>query len=288
MPTSGCCRWPRLASFAAVGLLAAAVTVAGGCGSAPAKRRDVRIAGSDTMLLLNRRLAEAFMRARPGIAVLVEGGGTGGGVRALLDRRVDLAAASRPFTPDEVRALHDRFGTLGLRFLVARDALSVYLNPANPVRNLSLEQLRAVFSGAVTRWSEVGGPDREIVVVVRPPSSGTYRFFRDHVLGNADYAGDAITATRTNDVVAAVRRQPWAVGYGAVIHGTDLPKARIDGVEPSLDSVRSGRYPLARYLYFYAVRPPEGPNKEFLDWCVAPAGQQVVAEVGFVPLWTGD
>jgi phosphate transport system substrate-binding protein len=248
----------------------------------------VRIAGSDTMLLLNRRLAETFMRTHPGVAVLVEGGGTGAGVRALLDRRVDLTAASRPFTPDEVRALHDRFGTLGLRYLVARDALSIYLNPANPVRDLSLGQLRDVFSGTATRWSEVGGPDREIVVVVRPPNSGTYRFFEDHVLGDADYADHAVTATRTSDVVEAVRRDPWAVGYGAVIHGTDLPKARIEGVSPSLDSVRSGRYPLARYLYFYAVRPPEGPNKEFLDWCMAPAGQRVVAEVGFVPLWAGD
>jgi phosphate transport system substrate-binding protein len=264
-----------------------AVAVAVGCSSAPARSRDVRVAGSDTMLLLNRRLAEAFMRTHPGIAVVVEGGGTGGGVRALLERRVDLTAASRPFTPDEVRALHDRFGTLGVRFLVARDALSVYLNPANPVRELSLLQLRAVFSGAVTRWSEVGGPDREIVVVVRPPSSGTYRFFKDHVLGDGDYTRSAVVVTRTGDVVEAVRREPWSVGYGAVIHGTDLPKARIEGVSPSLDSVRSGRYPLARYLYFYAVRPPEGTNKEFLDWCLAPAGQEVVAEVGFVPLWIG-
>ena len=237
------------------------------------------------MLPLNRRLAEAFMRSHPEVAVLVEGGGTGVGVEALVARRVDLAAASRPFTPDEIRALHERFETLGLRFLVARDALSVYIHPSNPIRELTLDQLRAVFSGETGRWSEVGGPDEPITVVIRPPNSGTFRFFRDHVLRDVNYSATAVTVSRTRDVVEAVRDRPNAIGYGAVIYGTDLPRVRVDGEEASVENVRDGDYPLARYLYFYATSTPEGTTKEFLDWCVGPEGQAVVADVGFVPLW---
>jgi phosphate transport system substrate-binding protein len=287
MPTSACFRWLKRASAAALGL-ALLIAGSGGCRTAPADRPEVRIAGSDTMLALNRRLAEVFMRTHPGVAVEVMGGGTGSGVDALINRQVDLTAASRPFTADEIRSLHDRFETIGLRFLIARDALSVYVNPSNTVRDLSLDQLRAIFSGRITRWSDVGGPDEPIVVVLRPPSSGTYRFFREHVLKDADYSPAAMAAIRTGDVVAAVRERPGAVGYGAVIHGTDLPRVRVEGVDASVENVRTGSYPLARYLYFYATAPPEGTNKQFLDWCVGPEGQAVVADVGFVPLWIDD
>jgi phosphate transport system substrate-binding protein len=268
-------------------LVTVAVAVVG-CSTAPAERKDVRIAGSDTMLDLNRRLAEVFMRANPGVAVLVEGGGTGTGVGALLDRRIDLAAASRPFTPDEVRALYEEFGTIGLRFMVARDALSVFVHPSNPIRDLDRGQLRALFSGAITRWSELGGADEQVVVVNRPPNSGTHRFFRDHVLRDAEYAPDAVTVSRTRDVVSAVEAHGGAIGYGAVIFGTELPKVRVDGVEASVANVRDGSYSLARYLYFYAVSPPDGNNKLFLDWCLGDDGQAVVSDVGFVPLWITD
>jgi phosphate transport system substrate-binding protein len=275
---------PKLGSFCAVGLAIVALWAAG-CHTAPAERRDVRIAGSDTMLDLNRRLAEAFMRANPGVAVLVEGGGTGSGIKALLERRVDLAAASRPFTPDEVSGLFEEFGTIGLRFLVARDALSVFIHPANPIRDLDQDQLRALFTGESTNWSAVGGYEEQVVVVNRPPNSGTHRFFRDHVLRGTEYVADAVTVPRTVDVVSAVGAHPGAIGYGAVIFGTELPKVRIDGVEGSVDNVRDGSYPLGRYLYFYATAPPDGNNKLFLDWSLGPEGQAVVSEVGFVPLW---
>jgi phosphate transport system substrate-binding protein len=240
------------------------------------------------MLELNRRLAEAFMREHAGVAVRVSGGGTGIGVTELVENRVDLCAASRPFTPEEVSELHARFETLGLRFLIARDALSVYLHPTNPIRDLSFDQLAMIFAGKVTRWSEVGGNDLPIEVVVRPPNSGTYRFFKDHVLKGQEYAAGATSAARTNDVVDLVAARPGAIGYGGLVYGQDLVHCRLGGIDPSPESVRNGSYPLARYLYFYATQPPAGRNKEFLDWCVSPAGQEVVADIGFVPLWIGD
>lgn len=284
MPTNGCCPSRTTAEPVLLGLLIAAVATAG-CGSMADGDGGVRVAGSDTMLPLNRRLAEAFMRDHPGVAVRVSGGGTGAGVEALLAGRVDLCAASRPFRPDEVSALFERFGTIGLRFLIARDALSVYLHPDNPVRSLTMEELAAVFSGAAGRWSDVGGADEPIEVVIRPSSSGTHHFFRDHVLGDADYAPSALVAARPSDVEEAVRLRPAAVGYGGIVPGLDLVHLLIDGAEPGPEAVRRGDYPLSRYLYFFATRPPTGAAADFVDWCLGPEGQRVVAEVGFIPLW---
>lgn len=274
-------RWPADLGVAAL-VLAAILAVA--C-SAIEGRPEVVIEGSDTMLELNRRLAEEFMRANPGVAVRVSGGGTGSGVDALVAGRVDLCAASRPFTPGEISALHDRFETLGVRVLVARDALSVYLHPSNPVNDLTLGQLRGVFAGTITSWAAVAGAEAPVVPVVRPPSSGTYRFFRDHVLRGLAYASSARTAVRTSDVVRMVAGDPSAIGYGAIVYGRELTHCRLDGVAPSVQSVRDGSYPLARYLYYYAAEPPEGKVAAFTDWCVGPSGQAVVSEVGFVPLW---
>jgi phosphate transport system substrate-binding protein len=282
MRISACCPARSPSEIALIAVLA--LGVASAC-SIVSPRPEVVIKGSDTMLELNRRLAEAFMRAHSGIAVRVEGGSTGAGVAALVAGTVDLCAASRPFTSREVAALHGRSGTLGVRVLVARDALSVYLHPSNAVEDLTMIELRDLFAGVVTDWSEVGGAEAAVVPVVRPPSSGPYRFFRDRVLGGLEYAPKASTAVRTADVVARVKDEPGAIGYGAIIYGRDLVHCRLDGVAPTIESVRDGSYPLARYLYLYAASPPTGAMRQFTDWCATPAGQQVVADVGFVRLW---
>jgi phosphate transport system substrate-binding protein len=246
----------------------------------------VTVSGSDTMLVLNRGLAAAYMLEHPGVPIRIEGGGTQSGVESLVARRADLAAASRPLTPAEVASVYDRFQTLGVGYLVARDALSVYLHPQNPVRDLDLDQIRAIFAGGISNWSEVGGASLPIQVVVRPPSSGSHRFFRDHVLRGAPYVTAATTGRRTSDVVDLVRSDPAAVGYGGLAHGDDLVHCAIGGVDPTEENLVAGRYALARYLVFYAAAPPEGDVLEFVEWCLGPAGQKIVREVGFIPLWT--
>jgi phosphate transport system substrate-binding protein len=246
----------------------------------------VRLAGSDTMLPLARRLAERFMSAHPRVAVRVEGGGSGAGIAALVDGRVDLCTASRPLTPDEVQALAERRGTLGVTFLIAEDALSVYLNRSNPVRDLSLDQLRAVFAGEARDWSEVGGDQGTIVVLIRPPASGTHRFFRDHVLHGGDYRTDARVLATTTEIVAAVAADPNAVGYGGVAYGPDLVHCAVDGVPPPGPATAGSRvYPLTRFLTLVAAAPPQGWARRFVDWCQGAEGQRVVAEVGYLPLW---
>jgi len=225
------------------------------------------------------------MSLHPGVAVRVEGGGTGTGVEALLSGSVDLCAASRPFRPQEIQALYERFGTMGIRYLVARDALVVLVHPDNPVRGLTPEQLGAVFSGGIEDWSELGAPPGPIEVIIRPPSSGTHHFFRDHVLLKADYAPGSVIGIRSRDVEDRIRSRPLAIGFGGMVQGEGLVRLEIDGVPATAETVRDGSYPLARYLYFYATEPPSGDPAHFVEWCAGPAGQREVSEAGFVPLW---
>jgi phosphate transport system substrate-binding protein len=153
------------------------------------------------------------------------------------------------------------------------------------VQALTLEELRTVFAGEVSSWAALGGPERAITVVIRPPSSGTHRFFADHVLAGGSYSPAAVTVARTADVVAAVADDPDAIGYGGVAYGPELIHCSIDGVAPLADGDDGARYPLARYLSFYTAEPPTGLVAGFLDWCVGPEGQRVVADVGYLPLW---
>ena len=269
--------------------LVAAVVLAAAAGCTTAIQREeprLTIRGSDTMLVLNRRLAEEYMRDHPGVSVRVDGGGSAAGVAALLDGQADLCAASRPLLAEEVAAIYDRYATLGVRFLVAQDALSVFVNEANPIGSLTLEELSGLFDGSIGSWAAVGGGGLDVVVVVRPPGSGSHRFFRDHVLKGRPFAPESVTASSTRDVLELVRSRPGAVGYGGLAYHLEGVKAiAIEGAEPTEKAVQDGHYPLARYLSFYAARPPTGLAKRFIDWCLAPGGQSVVAEVGYVPLW---
>lgn len=275
-------RMPRVLAL----ILLLAMSALGSCRSSGVAGGDeVRIKGSDTMVLLNQRLAAAFMVHHPGTAVVVEGGGSATGVQALLEGRVEIAAASRPVEGPEVQAIFERYGTLGVRFLVAQDPLSVYLNRANPVHGLSMDQLRGIFNGSITKWRVVGGDDLVIRVIIRPPTSGSHRFFQLHVLGGAPYAPSAMILPRTREIVAAVQGDPAAIGYGGRGWANGVRCARIDGVAPELQAVRAGRYPLTRYLTFYTTKPPVGSARRFIDWCLGPQGQAVVRQVGYVPLW---
>ena len=269
-------------------LIAAAVIGWGCTASQVVEQRELMVRGSDTMLILNRQLAAGFMRANPGVSIRVQGGGTGFGVESLVAGESEVCAASRPLAAEEVRAIYDRFETLGVRFLIAQDALSVYVNVGNSVRDLSLENLRRLFAGEAVSWADVGGDAMPVTVVVRPPSSGTHRFFRDHVLRGRPYAKAAVTAPSTADVLHEVAEHGGAIGYGGVAYGGEgVVRCAVDGVQPTSDNVRAGHYPLTRHLAFCTVEPPLGLAKRFIDWCLEEEGQAIVAEVGYIPLWPG-
>jgi phosphate transport system substrate-binding protein len=252
--------------------------------------RPISIKGSDTMVIMNARLAEAFMAANPAIQIQVTGGGSGVGIAALINGTTDIAASSRPIKTSETDKLKARFATTGHAIPIARDGLSIYLNEKNPVRELTLAQLRDIYTGRVTNWKQVGGSDAPIILYSRENSSGTYTYFKDNVLLGKDFAPRAQTLQGTAAVVNAVSKDANGIGYGGAAYAKGIRFAAVKKdansppVLPSLDSVRSGQYPISRYLYLYTRVKPSKEMKAFLDWATGPQGQELVTKVGYFPL----
>jgi phosphate transport system substrate-binding protein len=252
--------------------------------------RGLTIKGSDTMVILAQRWAEVYMNTHPGAVVQVTGGGSGTGIAALINGTTDVCMASRPMKDDEKRKLRDRFATMGTEIAVAKDGLSIYLNEQNPVRELSIEQLRAIFTGAVTSWKQVGGPNAPITLYGRENSSGTYVYFKDNVLGGRDYSPRCQTLPGTAAVVSAVAKDPNGIGYGGAAYAKGVREcavkkdAKSAAVAPSLATVETGTYPLARNLFFYTRTRPSGNVKKFIDWVLSVDGQKIVTAVGYFPV----
>ena len=275
----------RLPGFAILSILLA--LQAAGCGrprTLTPSLSVIRIKGSDTMIILARLWAEEYMRLHPGIAIYVEGGGTATGVEALIKGKADICTASRPLRASEASRLLSQQGNLGVAHLVAKDALSVYLHPENPVRNLTLEQLQNIFTGRIQNWKELGGRVEPIVRLNRAPNSGSYLYFQEHVLGGQAYTENVQTMAGTEAVVAGVAAQRGAIGYGGIAYGTQLVHCNINGVAPTAENVRNNSYAIARYLYFYTTQTPRGAVKVFIDWVSSRAGQSVIKRIGFIPL----
>ena len=269
------------------GLLALALLGAPGCG---AKRSaPVTVKGSDTMVILGQRWAEAYMAAHPGATIQVTGGGSGTGIAALINGTTDICQSSRPIKGAETKQLVEKFGAPAHEVLVARDGLAVYLNEDNPIRELDLAQIKGIYDGTLTNWKALGGKDAAITVYGRENSSGTYEYFKEHVLGGADFAASVQTLPGTAAVVNAVAQDPRGIGYGGAAYAKGVrfcrvkPDAQSPGVEPSAENVNSGRYPISRGLFFYLRREPEGAAREFIDFALSPEGQKLVTDVGYFP-----
>jgi phosphate transport system substrate-binding protein len=264
--------------------LAAVLAVAPALASAA-----VTVKGSDTMVILAQRWAEAYMKANPGKQVQVTGGGTGTGVAALINGTTEIANASREMKDAEKAKLRERYNTLPTETTVAKDGLAVYVHESNPVQQLTLEQLRDIYLGDVTNWKDVGGPDARIVLLSRENSSGTYVFFKDNVLKGEDFASSAQTLPGTAAVVNAVARERNGIGYGGAAYAKGVREVKLVGADgqaylPSQENVASGKYPLSRGLYMYTRAKPAGEAKAFIDFCLSPEGQKLVSQVGYYPV----
>ena len=257
---------------------------------AAASAGSITIKGSDTMVLLGQRWAEQYMAKVPGSAIQVTGGGSGTGISALINGTTDICQASRSMSAAEKTNLRDRYNTPGVEIPVARDGLSVYVNAGNPVKELNMDQLRLIFTGKITNWKEVGGSDSKIILYSRENSSGTYVFFKEHVLKNADYAQRAQSMPGTAAVVNAVSKEKNSIGYGGAAYAKGIrvlsvkKDAESPAVEPNLVHVQDGSYPLSRPLFFYLRNKAAGDIKAFVDWVLSPEGQEIVTKVGYFPI----
>jgi len=257
---------------------------------AAATAGTITMKGSDTMVLLGQRWAEIYMKKAPDVTLQVTGGGSGTGISALINGTTDICQASREMKASEKEKLRDRYKTTGTEIAVARDGLSVYVNASNPIKALSLDQLKLIFTGKVKNWKELGGRDAKIIVYSRENSSGTYVFFKEHVLKKADYTPRAQSMPGTAAVVNAVAKEKNGIGYGGAayakgIHVLSIKKdASSPAVTPDLAHVQDGSYPLARPLFFYLRNKPAGDIKRFVDWVLSKEGQAIVSKVGYFPV----
>jgi phosphate transport system substrate-binding protein len=251
---------------------------------------NITIKGSDTMVVLGQRWAEEYMKKHPGSTVQVTGGGSGTGISALINGTTDVCEASRAMKDAEKKQVADKAGGPPEELTVAKDGLSIYVNASNPIAELSMAQLKGIFTGKITTWKEVGGPDGKIVPYSRENSSGTYVFFKEHVLENADYTPRAQNMPGTAAVVNAVSKDKVGIGYGGAAYakGIRVIKVKKDpalpGIAPSDATIKDGSYPLSRPLFFYLRPKASAEIKAFTAWVLSPEGQAIVVKVGYFPI----
>ncbi|MEW6052104.1 MAG: phosphate ABC transporter substrate-binding protein [Candidatus Zixiibacteriota bacterium] len=251
----------------------------------------ITIKGSDTMVRLGQRWAEEYMALNKTAVIQVTGGGTGAGVAALLNSGTDVCQASRDLSAREFE-LASKKRIAPLRITVALDAVAVYLHKANPVESLSLGQLRGIYTGAITSWRDLGGPDHRIVLYSRENSSGTYVLFREVVLKNHDYAPEAQTLPGTAAVINAVAHDRYGIGYGGIAWESNVKHAMVKptdtsaAVSPTDANVSRGEYPIARKLYWFTNGEPTGELARLRDFVLSDTGQQIAAHAGYFPLLT--
>jgi phosphate transport system substrate-binding protein len=260
------------------------------------RRSAIQVKGSDTMVNLAQAWAERFMEENAGVFVAVTGGGSGTGFASLISRTCDVAMASRNIKPKEI-VLAEKQDVHPYEIKVALDGLAVVVHPSNPVGRLTMEQLSGIFSGKITNWKDVGGRDEPIVILSREVNSGTHVYFKEHVLRGGDknstveFAPTALMLSSSQAIADEVAGNPQAIGYYGMgyISAKHKPVAVAKDtssayVEPTIENVINGAYPISRPLLFYTNGEPEGLVKRYVDFALSKEGQQIVLTTDFVPV----
>ncbi|MBU0630590.1 MAG: phosphate ABC transporter substrate-binding protein [Candidatus Margulisbacteria bacterium] len=279
-----------------IGLYTIAIVLAilvSGCGSG---KKALQIKGSDTMVNLGQAWAEEFMKVNPGLSVAVTGGGSGVGIASLINGTTDIAETSRDMEPKEI-ALAKKRGVQPNEIRVANDGITIIVNPANQVNRLNVKQLSDIYSGKIKNWKEVGGKDENIVVLSRDRNSGTHVFFSEHVVKMGDpkntneFAPSVLMMPSNQAIVEEVVANRSAIGYIGLGYLSSREKALAVSagsgtsyVMPSIKTVTSKEYPIARSLQFYTNGDPVGEVKSFVDFVLSAEGQKIVLKMDFVPI----
>ncbi|MBK6445666.1 MAG: PstS family phosphate ABC transporter substrate-binding protein [Bacteroidetes bacterium] len=260
------------------------------CFSTVMSAQKIVIKGSDTVLPLSQKEAETYMKKNAGKSVTVVGGGSGVGISALLDNSTDIAMSSRKIKMDERMKLQDA-GRAFKEVIIANDALSVIVNPTNKVGKLTREQLEGIFTGKIKNWKEVGGDDMQIIVYSRETSSGTYEFFKEHVMNRKNYASSVLNMPATGAIIQSVSQTKGAIGYVGLAYMNkevkDIAVSYDKGktyVNSSVEAARNKTYPIVRPLYYYYPTSKEASVKPFIDYVLSAEGQDLVNKVGYISL----
>jgi len=272
----------------ALSVLCAAVAALNG------QQRNITLKGSDTIVILGQRWAEVYMGKNPGVTIQVTGGGSGTGIAALINGTTEIAESSRPMKDKEKEEVKAKRGNEVLELPVAVDGLAVYVHESNPVSELTLQQIKAIYTGQIKNWKEVGGRDDRILLYSRENNSGTYAYFKEHVLENADFHPTAQTLPGTAAVINALAKDRRGIGYGGIAYGKGIKHLKVKrdasspAVEPTMENVLTSKYPISRFLYWYFAGAPTGDLKALSLWVLSKEGQTVVEKVGYYPLSDRD
>jgi phosphate transport system substrate-binding protein len=263
----------------------------------------ITIKGSDTMVNLSQKWAEEYMKLHPEVSIQVTGGGSGTGVAGLLNKTTEIANSSRELKSAELEDAKAK-GVTPFTYQVALDGIAVIVHPESKVDNLTIQQVSDIFSGKIKNWKSVGGVDMPITLYGRENSSGTYEFFKDHVLGKTDgkqvdYSTSTQVLQGTAALGEAVARDKKGIGYGGVGYFAERNDVKIlhikkdensIAISPSennkvnYDVIWSGDYSISRYLYCFTNGEATGKLKEFMDFIVSQEGQDVVRTMEYIPL----
>ena len=264
---------------------------------APSVQKVIQNKGSDTIVNLALAWAEEYHKIVPDVSIAVTGGGSGTGIAALINGTLDIANASRAMKDKEIEEAKAN-GVEAVEHVIAIDALAIIVNPANPISQLTIDQLADIFTGRVTNWKDVGGNDAPIVIVSRETNSGTHVYFLEEVVrkGSSEikdiFAPQTLLMPSSVGITSEVRRNPNAIGYDGLgyvdaAHEKLIAIAEKAGdpyVMPTVANGADGSYPIARNLYMYTNGEPTGAIADYMAWIRGPAGQKIVADLGFVPI----
>ncbi len=242
------------------------------------------IQGSTTVLPIAQNCAETFMKSHPAADISVRGGGSGTGIAALIDGICDVADSSRPMKKKEILKANEK-GVNPEPYVVAMDGIAVIVHSSNPVNKLTLTQIKDIYTGGISNWSELGGGNQKIVVISRDVASGTYEAFGKLALKKQRVRPDALLQASNVAVAQTVKRAKGAIGYVGLGYLNSQVKALVvDGVKPSVKTVLSGTYPISRPLFMYTNGKPKGLTKDFIEFVLSEEGQKIVGKQGFVSL----
>jgi phosphate transport system substrate-binding protein len=246
---------------------------------------EIKIDGSTTVLPIMQKMVEAYMKENPSVKMTVNGGGSGNGIKAILDGTTNLAMSSRKVEEKEFDMAKEK-GSPIIPIAIAIDAIIPIVNPANPVNNLTIEQLRAIYTGKVTNWKDVGGEDKQIVVISRDTSSGTYEAWQELIMNKERVFPGALLQASSGAVKEVIAKNKYAIaydGYGYV--DKSVKGLSVNSIAGNPDTAASGQYPVSRNLFIITRGTPEGELGKFVDYIMNPAtGQKIVGENGAMPI----
>jgi phosphate transport system substrate-binding protein len=227
---------------------------------------------------------EAFMKKHPEVQISLSGGGSGEGIKALIDKTTDIATSSREIKKEEVELAKTK-NVNPVANVVANDAIVPVVHPKNKVTNLSIDQLSQIYQGKITNWKEVGGEDLKIIVISRDSSSGTFESWDHFVMKKAKVAPQAQMLASNGAIVTAVAKNRYAIGYlGIGYVNKSLKPLQVNGITASIQTALSKEYPMSRELYMYTDGDATGDVAKYIAFVKSAEGQKIVVKEGFVPL----